>query len=231
MDAKYELAKFQGRRFITAVEPRKAGHLDEEVLKQMTGGDMIMARDIYKENVVFYPEFKLWLAMNNKPRIVGTDEGIWRRVRFVPFEVRIPDTMKVREFHKVLFAEESSGILNRLIDGCLAWQKEGLNPSGKVAKATAEFRAEQNVIQNFFDSYTMSGKRGMHVKAGDLHAAYRRWAEESNEYCMRANEFAEELKRRGFERRGAHGGTQNWWGITLKSAPEEEQELGFGATV
>ena len=57
---------------MTAVEPRKQGNLDEEVIKQMTGGDVIRARDIYQSDVIFYPEFKLWLAMNNKPRITGT---------------------------------------------------------------------------------------------------------------------------------------------------------------
>ncbi|HZW94578.1 MAG TPA: hypothetical protein VFF64_16635 [Candidatus Eremiobacteraceae bacterium] len=52
-DPKYELATFKGSRLVTAVEPRKAGHLDEEVLKQVTGGDQIMARDIYEKNTVY----------------------------------------------------------------------------------------------------------------------------------------------------------------------------------
>src|SRR5262249_42672445 len=176
-DPKYEIATFNGARLITAVEPRKAGHLDEEVLKQITGGDQIMARDIYEKNVVYYPEFKLWLAMNNKPRIIRTDEGIWRRVRFVPFNVRVPDHMKVKEFHKVLFAEEGPGILNRLLNGVRAWRQEGLQMSGSIAKAMAEFREDQNVIQGFFETHTISGKRGMHAKAGDLYASYKQWAE------------------------------------------------------
>ncbi|MGA7078664.1 MAG: phage/plasmid primase, P4 family [Terriglobales bacterium] len=226
-DQKYEIATFKGLRMVTAVEPRKAGHLDEEVLKQITGGDTIMARDIYEKNVVFQPEFKLWLAMNNKPRIVGTDEGIWRRVRLVPFDVTIPESMKVKEFHKVLFAEEGPGILNRLIQGCLDWQEEGLEPSGKVAKATSEFRSEQNVIQGCFDERMLTGKHSYHAKAGALYDEYRGWAEEKGEFVMRQNEFAEELQRRGFVKRRAHEGYE-WWGITLKSTPaESEPSLNF----
>lgn len=227
-DPKYEIGTFAGLRMITAVEPRKAGHLDEEVLKQVTGGDQIMARDIYKENVVYYPEFKLWLAMNNQPRILGTDEGIWRRVRLIPFMQRVPESRKVKDFHKVLFAEEGPGILNRLLRGLGAWQEEGLEMPSAIAMATAEFRAEQNVIQSFFDVHTLSGKRSYHVKAGDLYDAYKKWAEDQNEYVMRGNEFAEELKRRGFEKRRGHEDRQ-WWGITLKASPtESEPDLGLG---
>jgi putative DNA primase/helicase len=234
-DQKYEIATFKGLRMVTAVEPRKAGHLDEEVLKQITGGDTIMARDICEKNVVFRPEFKLWLAMNNKPRIVGTDEGIWRRVRLVPLDVRIPESRKVKEFHKVLFAEEGPGILNRLIQGCLDWQEEGLEPSGKVAKPTSEFRAEQNVIQGCFDERMLTEKHNYHSKAGALYDEYRRWAEEKGEFVMRQNEFAEELQRREFVKRRAHEGYE-WWGITLKSPPTESEssldfEKGVGAQV
>lgn len=231
-DPKYEIATFKGRRLITAVEPKKAGHLDEEVLKQITGGDQIMARDIYEKNVVYYPEFKLWLAMNNKPRIIGTDDGIWRRVRFIPFNVKVPDHMKVKEFHRVLFAEEGSGILNRLLDGVRAWREEGLQMSGAVASATAEFRDAQNVIQGFFDTRTVSGERGIHAKAGDLYASYKRWAEEQGEFVMRQNEFAEELARRGFERRRMRDDGFHWFGVALKDrSVEAENGLAFGKSV
>jgi putative DNA primase/helicase len=215
-DPKYELATFKGMRMITAAEPRKAGHLDEEVLKQITGGDQIMARDIYKENVAYYPEFKLWLAMNNKPRIIGTDEGIWRRVRLIPFNVRVPDSRKVKELHKVLFAEEGPGVLNRLLEGVEAWKAEGLEPSGAVKQATEEFRAEQNVIQGFFDTCTEVAPWDSGIKAGALYECYCAWAEKQNEFAMRGNEFAEELKRRNFKSKRHNDGV-HWYGIALKA--------------
>ena len=80
------------------------------MLKQVTGGDTVKARQIYQEPIDYRPEFKLWLAMNNRPRIVGTDEGIWRRVRLIPFNVRVPESRKVKDYHKVLFVEEGPGI-------------------------------------------------------------------------------------------------------------------------
>jgi putative DNA primase/helicase len=222
-DAKYELANFRGARLVTAVEPKKAGHLDEEVLKQVTGGDTIMARQIYQEPIAYRPEFKLWLAMNNRPRIIGTDEGIWRRVRMIPFKVRIPEERKVKDYHKVLFTEEGPGILNRLLEGVQAWRAEGLKPSGAVKRETDEFRAEQNVIQGYFDTYTLSAKSNQHAKAGDLYASYKQWAEENDEYAIRQNEFAVELERRGYTKRRVRDDGFHWFGITLKAAPAEAE--------
>jgi phage/plasmid-associated DNA primase len=92
-----------------------------------------------------------------------------------------------------------------------------------IADATSEFRAAQNVIQGFFDTHTLSGKRNYHVKAGDLYDAYRRWAEDQNEFVIRSNEFAEELKRRQFVKRRVHDDGSHWWGITLKTAPAESE--------
>jgi putative DNA primase/helicase len=217
IDSKYELAQFNGKRLVTTVEPRKAGHLDEEVLKQMTGGDLIRARDIYKKDIVYYPEFKLWMAMNNQPRIIGTDEGIWRRVRMIPFKVRIPEARKIRDLASILVAEEGPGILNRFVAGALAWQEESLQLSGAVKKATREFRSSQNVIQRFFDGYTVTGRNDLHARAGALYSAYCTWAKTENEYLMRSNEFAIELETRGFTRRTGHANIVEWWGIGLKA--------------
>jgi putative DNA primase/helicase len=202
--ASYDVATLAGARMVTVAEPRKAGRMNEELLKQITGGDMLKARQIYREPFAFHPECKLWFAMNNQPRIAGTDEGIWRRVRFIPFTQKIEK--KIPEFHKVLFNSEGPGILNRLLRGVADWQKEGLQMPSTIAKATAEFREGQNVIQGYFDSCTLAGKNSYHARAGDLYARYRQWAEDNNEFVIRQNEFAEELARRGFTRRRSHEG-------------------------
>ena len=121
--------------------------------------------------------------------------------------------------------------MNRLLDGVKAWREEGLKPSGAVKQATDEFRAEQNVIQGFFDTYTLVGKPNQHAKAGDLYASYKRWAEETNEYPLRQNEFFEELTRRGYTKRRLRDDGSHYFGITLKAAPAEDDTLAFEAGV
>jgi putative DNA primase/helicase len=85
-----DLAKLNGARFVTANESDSGKRLDETVVKQMTGGDTITARFLYGEHFEFTPQFKLWLGTNHKPTIRGQDEGVWRRIRLIPFTVSIP---------------------------------------------------------------------------------------------------------------------------------------------
>jgi putative DNA primase/helicase len=85
-----DLAKLNGARFVTASESDSGKRLDETVVKQMTGGDSVSARFLYGEHFEFKPQFKLWLGTNHKPTIRGQDEGVWRRIRLIPFETSIP---------------------------------------------------------------------------------------------------------------------------------------------
>ena len=115
-----------------------------------------------------------------------------------------------------MFAEEGPGILNKLLEGVEAWKAEGLEPSGAVKKATEEFRAEQNVIQGFFDTCTEVAPWDSSIKAAALHECYCAWAEKQKEFAMRGNEFAEELKRRNFKWK-RHSDGVHWYGIGLKA--------------
>lgn len=89
--ARNDLARLVGVRFVSAVEAESGRRLAEAMVKQLTGGDTITARFLFKEFFDFKPQFKIWLAANHKPTISGTDHGIWRRMRLVPFTVTIPD--------------------------------------------------------------------------------------------------------------------------------------------
>src|SRR4029077_1878469 len=93
----------------------------ETLVKQLTGGDRIAARFLYCEFFEFTAQFKLVLATNYRPRIYGTDKGIWRRIRLVPFNVTIPDADQDKELPNKLRCE-LPGILAWALKGCLEWQ-------------------------------------------------------------------------------------------------------------
>ena len=86
-----ERADLFGRRFVSSVEVEDGRRLNESLVKSLTGGDAIRARRMREDHWQFRPTHKLWIAANHKPVIRGTDRGIWRRVRLVPFVVTIPD--------------------------------------------------------------------------------------------------------------------------------------------
>jgi len=142
-----DIAKLKGARLVTASESGEGRRLDEERVKRLTGGDTISARFLYREWFEYRPQFKLWLAVNNRPEVRGTDHAIWRRVRLIPFEVVIPDDDQDKELPAKLRAE-APGILRWAVEGCLAWQKEKLNPPKAITSATTEYRSEQNLPDN-----------------------------------------------------------------------------------
>ena len=106
-----DLAMLASARMVGAVETEDSKRLDEPKIKQITGGDTITARFLHKEFFEFKPQFKIWLATNALPVVRGSDEGIWRRMKRIPFNVYIPDG-KVDEELGDKLRSEASGILN-----------------------------------------------------------------------------------------------------------------------
>jgi putative DNA primase/helicase len=93
-----EIARLHGARFVLAVEAEAGKHLAEGLVKGLTGGDRVVARNLYQGEFEFEPTHKLFLAVNHKPRIGGTDYGIWRRVHLIPFTVTIPGRSRTRPY-------------------------------------------------------------------------------------------------------------------------------------
>lgn len=188
-----DIARLKGARFVTSVEPNEGMRLDEGLLKQLTGGDRVTARKLYGNEFEFSPEFKLWMGTNHKPIIRGTDLGIWRRIMLVPFTVQIPDH-KVDKHLKYKLRKELSGILKWAMDGCLLWQREGLEPPEAVKEATRQYKSEMDVISSFLDACCVPVGE---VQASVLYQAYRVWAQENGEYDGMSNtKFGREMMER-----------------------------------
>lgn len=191
-----DIARLKGARLVTSVEPNEGMRLDEGLLKQLTGDDVVTARKMFSEEFEFKPEFKLWMATNHKPLIRGTDTGIWRRIHLIPFEVQIP-LDRVDKKLKYKLVKESEGILKWAVQGCIRWQNEGLTMPQKVLDAVREYQHEMDVISAFLDACCIVGGCQRQVKASHLYAAYAKWAEENNEYLMSNTKFGTELTKRG----------------------------------
>lgn len=145
-----ELADLRGKRFVWSVETGDGGAFDEERVKALTGGDKIKARRMREDFFEFEPSHTLFLATNHRPVVRGDDEGIWRRIRLWPFDVIIPEVERDRELKGKLEAE-ADGILGWLVQGCIAWQRHGLNEPGTIREATAEYRVDQDRFGAWFD--------------------------------------------------------------------------------
>jgi putative DNA primase/helicase len=184
-------------------------------VKALSGQDVVSARFLHQEFFDFVPTFKVYLATNHRPVIRGTDKAIWSRVRLVPFQVAIPETEQDKSLLDKLRAERS-GILNWMMAGCLAWQRHGLGTCEDVTTATADYRAEQDILGVFLADRCIGDPVG-HVTRKELFTAYKEWAEETAErHVLTDREFASTLRERDFSERKVKG-TYEWRGLRLRT--------------
>ncbi|MBL3587804.1 hypothetical protein JMM61_21090, partial [Rhodovulum sulfidophilum] len=147
-DATPDLIPLMGARFVRTSEPDEGQRLQEGLIKELTGGEPLMIRALHSDFLEFSPYFKLTMSGNHKPEIRGTDDGIWRRVLLVPFDVQIPEERRDPELANKLW-EEAPGILNWLIAGLTDFLEGGLRPPDRVLEATAEYREESDPVGAF----------------------------------------------------------------------------------
>lgn len=208
-----DLARLQGARFVSASEVEGGRKLAEALVKQLTGGDTLTARYLYKEHFEFQPTFKIWLAVNHKPGVQGTDHAIWRRMRLLPFTVTIPAAEQDKRLTEKLQAEQP-GILRWAVEGCRAWQQEGLEPPSAVKRATGDYRAEMDVIAAFIQDCCVLGDTH-EVSSKALYEEYTGWCAQMDETPVTRKALATVLKERGcISGHNRSGGV--WCGIALR---------------
>ncbi len=192
-----DLARLKGARLVTTVEPDEGKRLSEGLIKQLTGGDILTARFAYGKEFEFKPQFKIWMATNHKPVVTGNDEGIWRRLRLIPFTVKIPpekqDKMLTAKLRK-----ELPGIFNWAVEGCLQWQKHGLGMPDEIKQATREYRTEMDVVMGFIDDCLIP-KPGNKVASQNLYREYTDWCSQTGHYALSRRKLGTRLKERGYE--------------------------------
>ncbi len=192
-----ELADLLGCRFVAGIEVDEGRRLAEALVKQMTGGDRMKARFMRQDFFEFDPTHKLWLAVNHKPAVRGTDHAMWRRICLVPFTVTITDDKKDKDLPAKLQAE-LPGILNWALAGCLAWQHGGLQSPDEVKNATNSYRDEMDVLAHWLDDCCVITPAAR-TPAGDLYTSYADWCGKGGEHPLPQRTFGLRLAERGYE--------------------------------
>ncbi|TMH34905.1 MAG: hypothetical protein E6H66_08975 [Betaproteobacteria bacterium] len=206
-----DVARLAGARFVSAIETEDGKRLAEAMVKAMTGGDRIVARFLHREFFEFQPQFKVWLATNHKPAIRGTDNAIWRRIRLIPFAVTIPEAERDKDLLAKLTAE-LPGLLAWAVQGCIAWQQDGLQSPEPVRAATASYREDMDRLGQWIIERCIVDPFAR-VKASAAFADYRKWSDERGEHPMTMTAFGTNVTERGFRKDKAK--TVTYLGIGL----------------
>jgi len=192
------IAALRGRRLVTCFELENRATLAEGLVKTLTGGDRLSAREMYGRRFDFAPTHKVVIVTNHKPRVRGTDESIWRRLRLVPFEHTVRPEDQDGALRQRLVTEHGSALLSWIVQGAVAWFADGLGETRKVTAATAAYRAEQDTFSAFLEECTEESPRAR-TPVGELWQLWRTWCDATGERPGRQQSFTSALDDHGVD--------------------------------
>lgn len=210
-----EKAGLFGRRLVFSNETEAGRRLAETQVKALTGGDRVEARRMREDFWEFEPTHTIWISGNHKPAVRGTDYGIWRRLKLIPFLVQFGPERQDRELPEKLLAE-LPGVLNWALAGLRDWLDNGMQEPDVVKSSTSDYAAEEDLLGQFLADFC-------DLDAGytaDPTALYREFVEHVAEWSQTA--LGRALAERGFEKVKGAKGVRRWRGLRLKSTARAE---------
>lgn len=227
-DATPDLACLPGVRFLRTSEPEKGAKLAEALIKKMTGGESMRVRHLNKGFFEFEPTHKVFAQGNYRPKITGHDDGIWARVRLVPFTVRIPDG-EIDITLPAKLREEASGVFNHMLRGLIDLLTNGLAESSNILAATEKYRDQSDQLGRFLHDCTVDRPGGRvedRMRSSVLFDLFKAWVAATGGGEWQPQGFAKAMEDRGYERVTSNG---VWWQDIAATVTKEEIEAGrFG---
>jgi P4 family phage/plasmid primase-like protien len=150
-----ELARAKGKRFASLQEPSEGEQINCGFMKELSGGDKIMARSLFKEPIEFVPQFKMALLCNHLPLVPSDDGGTWRRIRVVEFTSRFVDN-PVEENEFPIDTELSEKLetwkeyfMSMLLEYYKLYKSEGITEPVEVLQCTREYKRQNDHLADY----------------------------------------------------------------------------------
>ena len=226
-------ALLHGKRFALGSESEDGQRLNEALVKSLTGGDKIVARRMREDFWTFTPTHKLALMTNHKPRIKGTDYGIWRRLVMIPFSQKFWNPAKGETGPEELRRDETlgdrlhqcmPGILAWIVRGAIEWHKSGLQLSPEILAATREYQTSQDVLGRFIEECCNVKQPDIKCRFGALYDQLKSWCDGVGESCPSRRAVGDWLVANEFTRHPSNGET---WYFGVEIRPDCDQKNTF----
>ena len=182
-----ELARTKGKRFACLQEPSEDEKLNVGLMKELTGGDRIQARLIYKEPIEFKPQFKMILTCNTLPNVPSDDGGTWRRIRVVEFTSKFcenPDPAKENEFQADFELSEKFGnwkeyFMSMLIEYYKKYIEKGIVEPDEVLQCTKEYQKNNDTFLEFIEQECERFEEDF-LSYNDVYNSFKMWCKDNN---------------------------------------------------
>jgi putative DNA primase/helicase len=175
-------------RMAIATEVDDDATWDVALVKDLTGGDSVSVQKMRHDPFRLIASCYITISGNKKPALKGIDEAVRRRFLVATFKLKVEAKDVIADLEKEFIREEGPAILRWIIDGSVARERDGkLHVAEVISSDTADYFAEENVLQDFIDTYLVTIKNG--AKEGDrvkTSECYQRW----KEYCKQSGRAA-----------------------------------------
>ncbi len=210
------IAEMVGKRLCIATEAPTKALLDSSRFKALVSGDLLQARFIYRRPFMARYTGKIAWACNEFPPAYDQTEGLWRRIKVLPFNRYFrPDEQDPHLTPKL--RQELSGIFNWALEGYIHYRREGLQEPALVRQKTQQYRAQSDPIATFIDE-TLTLDPTKHVTSKELYDLYKIWCIDNGYKPKARNRVAEEWKRIGLQEGLTYEGKKSirvWYGATI----------------
>lgn len=198
-----ELADLIGKRLVSSTE-RVGQNFNIELLKKLTGGDVIEGRQLYQRSINFKPTCKVIVVANEIPQLDSIDEAWRRRFVLTPWSVTIPEKERFRPMERyveyLLEDEERSGFLNWLLEGFFNFAASDwrLVLPKAILDATKDYLSDQQIVERFKNAWlekedTPAQPEVFPFTTKRAHQAFVVWMDEDPRFVMKPRKFTTEL--------------------------------------
>jgi len=184
-----EIHQLIGVRYAVMQEPSNGDKINEGIMKEITGGDPIQCRALFKESVTFIPQFKLVVGTNCFPDMEARDDGTWRRVRAVEYKAKFTknpynDPQFPKEEYPYQYMIDTKidekfeiwapVMLSMLVE--IAYKTQGkVKDCNAVMKKSEEYRKEQDVFLEFTSNCIQTSVSGEKLKISIVKDCFKNW--------------------------------------------------------
>lgn len=183
------LARLKGKRFVTMAESNQYGKLDEEAIKQYTGGEEITARNLYEAPMTFLPQFTLWLSCNDLPSVSDKSLFASDRVRVIEFNRHFTEEER-DEGLKDEFRDGAAmaGIFSWLVEGYFKYRRFGLKMSEPMQRVIRQYERDNDLVLQFLEERCEKTAEGS-VRAKTLYDNYKIWCKSNGFFVTSSKKF------------------------------------------